>query len=90
MRHSFHRVDFQSNVPRSSLGIDNRCDVYYFIGHDLAEQHILQFEHRLGIAERTALLEHFVEVGVSRILVMLHGVKQSRLTVDLASLCETR
>ena len=88
--HSFHRVDFQSNVLESSLGVDNRRDVRCIVGHDLAEQHVLQFEHRLGIVQRTALLERFVEVGVGCLVVMLLGVKQSRMTVDLASRCKTR
>ena len=90
VRHSFHRIDFQSNVLESSLGVNNRRDVCCIVGHDLAEQHVLQFEHRLGIVQRTALLERFVEVRVGCLVVMLFGVKQSRFTVDLASRCETR
>ena len=83
LRHSFHGIYVCSNILETSFGIDDGGDISCVVRHNLAEEHVLQFENRLGVIQSTTLLKRLIEIRVCRLVVMLLGMKQSRLSIDL-------
>jgi hypothetical protein len=54
-----------------------------FVEHDLAQQHVLEHSHSLGIIQCTELLKGLEEVAVGSLVVALVSVQDAALGVDL-------
>ena len=81
--YSFHRIHIEPHILQSSFGVDDGRNVSGIVRHDLAEQHVLQFEQRFGIVQCAALIKGLIEIRVGSFVVMLLGMQQTRLRVNL-------
>jgi len=53
------------------------------VEHDLAQQHVLEHRHCLGVIQRTELLKGLKEVAVGRLVVLLLSMQDATLGVNL-------
>jgi hypothetical protein len=97
-----HGLELSAGVTQRQLAVNQRGDIFglstrqhgpqltrvtYAVGHDLAQQHVLQAQDGLGTVGRSVVLKGLVEVRVARLVVTLLGVQRAALNVEVGLQC---